>query len=121
MIRRPPRSTRTDTLFPYTTLFRALRARDRPASRPAARHEKAPPRQAAAPAGRAAAPPSLRAEIGQERTELFLTHLGLERPALAEADAHLAGDPVRFRDAGHAAMDDGAAGREPCHPGEGIT
>src|SRR3546814_1591793 len=24
MIRRPPRSTRTDTLFPYTTLFRAL-------------------------------------------------------------------------------------------------
>src|SRR3546814_1762738 len=43
MIRRPPRSTRTDTLFPYTTLFRSLRrpcrraggqgqgARDRPA------------------------------------------------------------------------------------------
>src|SRR3546814_5542722 len=27
MIRRPPRSTRTDTLFPYTTLFRS----DRPA------------------------------------------------------------------------------------------
>src|SRR3546814_2369682 len=24
MIRRPPRATRTDTLFPYTTLFRAL-------------------------------------------------------------------------------------------------
>src|SRR3546814_11734759 len=34
MIRRPPRSTRTDTLFPYTTLFRAqeylLRRRRRP-------------------------------------------------------------------------------------------
>src|SRR3546814_6596442 len=28
MIRRPPRSTRTDTLFPYTTLFRS--DRDRP-------------------------------------------------------------------------------------------
>src|SRR3546814_15015213 len=27
MIRRPPRSTRTDTLFPYTTLFRSLFAR----------------------------------------------------------------------------------------------
>src|SRR3546814_18106696 len=27
MIRRPPRSTRTDTLFPYTTLFRSLVAR----------------------------------------------------------------------------------------------
>src|SRR3546814_2625847 len=26
MIRRPPRSTRTDTLFPYTTLFRSLGA-----------------------------------------------------------------------------------------------
>src|SRR3546814_13929004 len=26
MIRRPPRSTRTDTLFPYTTLFRSLEA-----------------------------------------------------------------------------------------------
>src|SRR3546814_8738772 len=27
MIRRPPRSTRTDTLFPYTTLLRSLRER----------------------------------------------------------------------------------------------
>src|SRR3546814_15832005 len=43
MIRRPPRSTRTDTLFPYTTLFRsdddggdraAERDRDRPRHRP---------------------------------------------------------------------------------------
>src|SRR3546814_10333151 len=32
MIRRPPRSTRTDTLFPYTTLFRS---RDRPPRRAA--------------------------------------------------------------------------------------
>src|SRR3546814_10172938 len=29
MIRRPPRSTRTDTLFPYTTLFRSLGIGDR--------------------------------------------------------------------------------------------
>src|SRR3546814_15439851 len=46
MIRRPPRSTRTDTLFPYTTLFRT------PASCP-------PPRSASAhdrPAGRKAVP-----------------------------------------------------------------
>src|SRR3546814_4126745 len=28
MIRRPPRSTRTDTLFPYTTLFRSFREAD---------------------------------------------------------------------------------------------
>src|SRR3546814_2880252 len=30
MIRRPPRSTRTDTLFPYTTLFRSRGDRDDP-------------------------------------------------------------------------------------------
>src|SRR3546814_18731902 len=30
MIRRPPRSTRTDTLFPYTTLFRSLTVRVAP-------------------------------------------------------------------------------------------
>src|SRR3546814_13956128 len=37
MIRRPPRSTRTDTLFPYTTLFRSLLGReiDHPALREA--------------------------------------------------------------------------------------
>src|SRR3546814_20656301 len=29
MIRRPPRSTRTDTLFPYTTLFRSLEVVER--------------------------------------------------------------------------------------------
>src|SRR3546814_5288889 len=29
MIRRPPRSTRTDTLFPYTTLFRSFVTRTR--------------------------------------------------------------------------------------------
>src|SRR3546814_13766737 len=40
MIRRPPRSTRTDTLFPYTTLFRSAgiedttRSTDRAAARP---------------------------------------------------------------------------------------
>src|SRR3546814_17443323 len=28
MIRRPPRSTRTDTLFPYTTLFRSQEVED---------------------------------------------------------------------------------------------
>src|SRR3546814_5477295 len=32
MIRRPPRSTRTDTLFPYTTLFRSVRALHNPSS-----------------------------------------------------------------------------------------
>src|SRR3546814_14259455 len=30
MLRRPPRSTRTDTLFPYTTLFRSVVTRAQP-------------------------------------------------------------------------------------------
>src|SRR3546814_1664096 len=34
MIRRPPRSTRTDTLFPYTTLFRSDLDSVRPACQP---------------------------------------------------------------------------------------
>src|SRR3546814_15019137 len=34
MIRLPPRSTRTDTLFPYTTLFRFRRVRERGIDRP---------------------------------------------------------------------------------------
>src|SRR3546814_6114054 len=34
-IRRPPRSTRTDTLVPYTTLFRSREHGDRPAYRAA--------------------------------------------------------------------------------------
>src|SRR3546814_11479540 len=43
MIRRPPRSTRTDTLFPYTTLFRSVRIgivddADAPATEAEARH-----------------------------------------------------------------------------------
>src|SRR3546814_20019047 len=48
MIRRPPRSTRTDTLFPYTTLFRSAPARHRSARParprpPSERRWRAPP------------------------------------------------------------------------------
>src|SRR3546814_1201621 len=45
MIRRPPRSTRTDTLFPYTTLFRSREgAAFRFAGRPSHDHEFLPQR-----------------------------------------------------------------------------
>src|SRR3546814_17560717 len=37
-LRRPPRSTRTDTLFPYTTLFRSPRPPDRRRQRHDAQH-----------------------------------------------------------------------------------
>src|SRR3546814_1094702 len=47
MIRRPPRSTRTDTLFPYTTLFRSdPRPRVRPSPSRASSPARAPRRQA---------------------------------------------------------------------------
>src|SRR3546814_7681955 len=46
MIRRPPRSTRTDTLFPYTTLFRS----------PAAPNPSRPPHGAGSPRSPAAPP-----------------------------------------------------------------
>src|SRR3546814_9314910 len=41
MIRRPPKSTRTDTLFPYTTLFRSGHSGDRgPRAGPGARRHR---------------------------------------------------------------------------------
>src|SRR3546814_5328883 len=42
MIRRPPRSTRTDTLFPYTTLFRSVRRRALPRSHHATAEPRCP-------------------------------------------------------------------------------
>src|SRR3546814_1780510 len=47
MIRRPPRSTRTDTLFPYTTLFRSKIRGDQRRKRPPStilQHNAWPPR-----------------------------------------------------------------------------
>src|SRR3546814_14137868 len=57
MIRRPPRSTRTDTLFPYTTLFRSLRPGPRRADRDGGLVARRSPDAAADPAGLAAGGP----------------------------------------------------------------
>src|SRR3546814_17719976 len=43
MIRRPPRSTRTDTLFPYTTLFRSV-AKAGDGNLPVLLDERCPPK-----------------------------------------------------------------------------
>src|SRR3546814_20828756 len=59
MIRRPPRSTRTDTLFPYTTLFRSA-ARLHAAGRHPLRHAVVAP-AALARGGRGPLRPRLRA------------------------------------------------------------
>src|SRR3546814_4214453 len=68
MIRRPPRSTRTDTLFPYTTLFRSLNAASSypprhsppPASPENSAPAMTPPCQRRSPPPEPAAPRSLR-------------------------------------------------------------
>src|SRR3546814_20824807 len=53
MIRRPPKSTRTDTLFPYTTLFRSVGADAAHRSGDRRRDQIAPARTPSAPAGHA--------------------------------------------------------------------
>src|SRR3546814_3936555 len=54
MIRRPPRATRTDTLFPYTTLFRSVRVRARVEPQRVAGPCRPRPQHAVVPAGAAA-------------------------------------------------------------------
>src|SRR3546814_17939888 len=63
MIRRPPQSTRTDTLFPYTTLFRSLRLDLRGHRR--TREPDSLPRPAR-PVGHARSPVSARARLMEE-------------------------------------------------------
>src|SRR3546814_16527059 len=86
MIRRPPRSTRTDTLFPYTTLFRSADERTELAE---------PQRQPAAVAARAAA---VRQAVRPGRE-------GVARQLLVERLAHLADRQVLG--AGHPTLDSG--------------
>src|SRR3546814_15297718 len=60
MIRRPPRSTRTDTLFPYTTLFRSRVAGLRPDRRQLSRPDGAGISRNPRPADPGTAPAALR-------------------------------------------------------------
>src|SRR3546814_2770111 len=94
MIRRPPRSTRTDTLFPYTTLFRSAASRDRigGAGHAVAAHGVG--------ADLEADPRGLRrhqdrAVEGEAGDQLRLRR----REVLAEQRAHGVADEVRRRDA----------------------
>src|SRR3546814_8984125 len=74
MIRRPPRSTRTDTLFPYTTLFRSdEHRRHHPCPRRRNPYNPHPPRIPVAPAG-AFAMPYVAAEAARRRTFAIISH-----------------------------------------------
>src|SRR3546814_4945134 len=66
MIRRPPRSTRTDTLFPYTTLFRSDRPPD-PCDRGCARQSA----KAAAETGSAGAAAHARRSVSHRAQRLY--------------------------------------------------
>src|SRR3546814_3675973 len=63
MVRRPPRATRTDTLFPYTTLFRSVSYRFWVASGGVARN----PHQRAALIARHETPPNMVIAFGDRR------------------------------------------------------
>src|SRR3546814_9205675 len=63
MVRRPPRSTRTDTLFPYTTLVRSGAGRSR-GGRPAAVHGADPRGPAAGISGAVAGGEDLLRPVG---------------------------------------------------------
>src|SRR3546814_18285344 len=101
MIRRPPRSTRTDTLFPYTTLFRSRR-RLRPRRRAAPGGLWSVPRQ---PGARR--PGDAQGNLGAHREGLELGRVRYREPrrpdtgdchssAASAADLH-ARDPLRER------------------------
>src|SRR3546814_5288088 len=72
MVRRPPRSTRTDTLFPYTTLFRSQNARPgrdrRRSSRKGNLH--APGHLSSRPIRRRAHPPHISLRSEEHTSEL---------------------------------------------------
>src|SRR3546814_7268369 len=78
MIRRPPRSTRTDTLFPYTTLFRSRHAMPWLTTTPTKRRralENLVTEQDLDTSYTALA--EAIARVGQERAPLFLAMLAL--------------------------------------------
>src|SRR3546814_5286306 len=98
MIRRPPRSTRTDTLVPYTTLFRSLFAAWALA---AIRKATAKP-MAKNPLRMTLLPERLNAVLlmGQLDDSLISQHLADHQilEAVALVDAAVDGDPVGLED-----------------------
>src|SRR3546814_2177858 len=75
MIRRPPRSTRTDTLFPYTTLFRSSGSTGRVGGIPILRATGAPARFRFRRRGGSHLPPGARPAAGCARSEEHTSEL----------------------------------------------
>src|SRR3546814_4560710 len=77
MRRRPPRSTRTDTLFPYTTLFRSCS--------PGVLHRGGVPGHGRPPQGQAGRSPGAGGRLG---SGLALSRRGEDRPQRARPEEH---------------------------------
>src|SRR3546814_5079471 len=80
MIRRPPRSTRTDTLFPYTTLFRSSRQEA---------HRPLPPPPARGDGNRGAGRPLGRGPFPLSSGRFALSAPRSRRPGGGECRRHL--------------------------------
>src|SRR3546814_16381507 len=82
MIRRPPRSTRTDTLFPYTTLFRSRRGAGRRCRRrpPRDRHPGDLRVTPVHPEARTAAPQPPGFGLGAHAYDIHISVAGLPHP-----------------------------------------
>src|SRR3546814_4595375 len=84
MLRRPPRSTRTDTLFPYTTLFRSAGGYVSAAHRA----RRAVVRQAMLGHQPASTPTSVSTRFSDRRGELDMTAGNLNITCVANEDLH---------------------------------
>src|SRR3546814_11295623 len=110
MLRRPPRSTRTDTLFPYTTLFRSHGGGDHP---PVEDYGEGLADILLRRAREAAAARAVEAEVDGGRAILVLADAGVDQLVAGHHRAALHRDhaqPARIVGIGqHLAADRGAA------------
>src|SRR3546814_10611414 len=86
MIRRPPRSTRTDTLVPYTTLFRARRRGGR--SRSARNGRRAPRARPRRPRSRSGAAARRSYRVGWRAKIQASRHLSFEQRVRRRSEEH---------------------------------
>src|SRR3546814_6170287 len=105
MIRRPPRSTRTDTLFPSTTLFRSLRAIDRPEVAFVVGPFVPDAHAMALQVGDVGVPREEPQQFMDDRLEMQLLG-GQQREALGEVEAHLVAEQALGAGAGAVALVD---------------
>src|SRR3546814_12568907 len=107
MLRRPPRSTRTDTLFPYTTLFRSHRDRTDPEY---GRGEGAADRECGAVA-------AVTQRAGAERRDLARAHGRCRRGGAAGPRRAWAGVPSEHGAGTQECVRGAAGGGEDASPG----